>query len=322
MATLELSLACQVTDRTQAVFAGDLSPEGIDLQPVPLSAEVASRRMLAHEDFDVAAVSLTGALAAADAEESPFVALPIFTERAFVHATVYVHRDASIEGPAGLAGARVGIGSYWSTPGVWVRGVLGDRHGLDPADVDWVVDGAADRGFSRPIPDAVDHAVADESLGAALRAADLDALVSARPPSGYPDGPVERLFDDSRSTERAYYEETGHFPILRVVVVRRAVYDRHPWVAQELVKTFEAAKTRCLEAIGDGLDYPSAVPWLADEVAATRALMGWDYWPYGIDANRETLRTFARYAAEQGLTEGQFALDDLFAPETFKAFTV
>lgn len=322
MANLELSLACQPTDRTQAVVSGDLAPEGIDLQPVPLEAEVASHRMLAHEDFDGAEVALAGYIGTVERDDPRFIAIPVFTARAFVHSAVYVHREASIEEAGDLADSAVGIRSYWSTPGVWIRGILEDHHGVDPGEIAWVRDSEDPVPHEPPPPDDVDVTSADRPLAAMLADGELDALVSTRRPSGFPDGPVERLFPDCRSTERAYYRETGHFPILRVIVVRRAVYDRYPWVAQELVKTFDAAKERCLAAIGDGLDYSSAVPWLGLEIERTRALMGWDYWPYGIDANRETLSTLVRYADEQGLTDRRYELEDLFAQETFKAFTV
>ena len=36
-----------------------------------------------------------------------------------------------------------------------------------------------------------------------------------------------------------------------------------------------------------------------------RQLMGEDFWPYGVEANRKTLETFLRYAAEQGLNRAK-----------------
>ena len=50
---------------------------------------------------------------------------------------------------------------------------------------------------------------------------------------------------------------------------------------------------------------------------AFRALMGGDYWSYGLGpANRVVLSTFLRYAREQGLAGDGIEPGDLFAPET------
>ena len=41
-------------------------------------------------------------------------------------------------------------------------------------------------------------------------------------------------------------------------------------------------------------------------------LMGRDYWPYGVEANRHVLETMLRYAKEQGLCLPRITVDDLF----------
>ena len=55
------------------------------------------------------------------------------------------------------------------------------------------------------------------------------------------------------------------------------------------------------------------VPWLGDELAEVDELFGGDAFPYGLEANRETLETFLRYLAEQGYLPGQPAPENLFA---------
>jgi 4,5-dihydroxyphthalate decarboxylase len=51
-------------------------------------------------------------------------------------------------------------------------------------------------------------------------------------------------------------------------------------------------------------------------VARTRLLLGDDYWPYGLEANRRVLRTFLDYAYAQGLAARRLEPAELFAPET------
>ena len=50
------------------------------------------------------------------------------------------------------------------------------------------------------------------------------------------------------------------------------------------------------------------------------ALMGEDYWPYGIDENRNELAALMRYAEADGLVEAPVPLERLFAPSTFDHF--
>jgi 4,5-dihydroxyphthalate decarboxylase len=64
------------------------------------------------------------------------------------------------------------------------------------------------------------------------------------------------------------------------------------------------------------------VPWLHEEVSRTRAVLGADYWPYGVEPNTVALETFLRYAREQGLADGPLSPADLFAPETLDEYIV
>jgi 4,5-dihydroxyphthalate decarboxylase len=64
------------------------------------------------------------------------------------------------------------------------------------------------------------------------------------------------------------------------------------------------------------------LPWLYAEAERTRALMGPDFWPYGLAQNEQTLRTFLRYSHEQHLASKLIEPADLFAPETGEAHLV
>jgi 4,5-dihydroxyphthalate decarboxylase len=57
-------------------------------------------------------------------------------------------------------------------------------------------------------------------------------------------------------------------------------------------------------------------PWLTAHLEENRAVLGEDYWPYGLEPNRKTLDTFLRYHYEQGLSKRRLTPDELFAPET------
>jgi len=53
-------------------------------------------------------------------------------------------------------------------------------------------------------------------------------------------------------------------------------------------------------------------PFLVHDLERTRELMGFDYWPFGIAANKTAITTFFRYLREQGITEREPAVADLF----------
>ncbi|WP_198171022.1 hypothetical protein [Actinoplanes awajinensis] len=103
---------------------------------------------------------------------------------------------------------------------------------------------------------------------------------------------------------------------MHVVVLRRKVYERHRWLARSLYDAFERARALCAEGIDESAAPRYMLPWLHDEVARTRALLGDDYWTYGLERNRHVLRTFLDYAYEQGLIIRRPQPEELFAPET------
>jgi 4,5-dihydroxyphthalate decarboxylase len=125
--------------------------------------------------------------------------------------------------------------------------------------------------------------VADKSLNDMLLAGELDAVIAAHAPAEFQSGSgkVARLFSDHRTEEEAYYRDTGVFPIMHVVALRREVHDAHPWVAMNLYTAFREAKRR---AIARALDtnaprYP--VPWSPANAQRAQQLFGDDFWPYG-----------------------------------------
>jgi 4,5-dihydroxyphthalate decarboxylase len=162
---------------------------------------------------------------------------------------------------------------------------------------------------------------AEQGLDRMLESGDIDALFTAHvPPSArrFPDR-VRRLFADVEDVERDYFRRTRIFPIMHTVVIRREVYERDRWIARALLNAFERAKTLAMTAY-DAADIffnaPSMVPWFASLREKNRALMGEDFWPYGVAENKNAIETCLRYHREQGILKRSYRIEDLFAPET------
>ncbi|MBT5811564.1 MAG: ABC transporter substrate-binding protein, partial [Rhodospirillaceae bacterium] len=61
-----------------------------------------------------------------------------------------------------------------------------------------------------------------------------------------------------------------------------------------------------------------SLPWVGAELESTRALLGDDFWPYGVAENAKDIETLIRYSHEQGLTERRLDVAELFAATTFE----
>lgn len=73
---------------------------------------------------------------------------------------------------------------------------------------------------------------------------------------------MARLFLDVVAVERDDYAAMGIFPIMHVVVMRRAVYEQNPRVAQSLQKAFVAARDLAYTGLTDASALRVTSPWL------------------------------------------------------------
>src|SRR6059036_3028453 len=146
MAKLRLTLACWNYDRTRALLEERIPVDGIELDYLNLPVEETFFRMLRHREFDVAEMSLSSYTVSLAKPERPFVAIPIFPSRYFRHSCIYVHAASGIGEPKDLIGKRVGTPEYQMTAPVWIRGILQDEYGVDPASVDYCTGGEEEPG--------------------------------------------------------------------------------------------------------------------------------------------------------------------------------
>jgi 4,5-dihydroxyphthalate decarboxylase len=330
MSKLKLSLACWNYDRTRALMDGSVQAEGIDLNYLNLPVEETFFRMLRNREFDVAELSLSSYLIGLSKPERPFIAIPVFPSCVFRHSGIFVNADSGIREAKDLIGKRVGTPEYQMTAAVWIRGILAEHHGVPVDSMTYFTGGAEQPGraeklkLTLPPNIQVERIGPTQTLSQMLLDGEIDALYTARTPSTFQTGggKVRRLFPNYGEVERHYFRQTGIFPIMHVIVIRREVYEANRWIAQSLYKAFLEAQRRSYEDLRENVVLKTMLPWLNSNVDEARDLMGEDFWPYGVERTQTTLSTLLRYSREQGLTSSLMQPQDLFAPETLEAFKI
>ncbi len=320
MSRLPITVATWDYDRVRALTDGRVAIEGCDVNYLTMPVEECFERAFFHGEFEVAEIGFSPFLIALSRGTTPYVAVPVFLSRMFRHSAVYIRSDRGIDGPADLRGRTIGVPEYQMSAAMWFRGHLDDEFGIAPKDINWVQAGLENPGrrdkFPLNLPDGFPLVSRnDVSLSQLLADGDIDGIMSARTPSCYADGhpQVRRLFPDYRAAERDYYRKTGIFPIMHALGIRRDVYENNRWLPASLYKAFLRAKRLADAEFEETTALKIGLPWVTAEYEATVTAMGRDYWTYGVEPNRKTLATMARYSYEQGLAVRELAVDEMFA---------
>jgi 4,5-dihydroxyphthalate decarboxylase len=330
MSRLPITVATWDYDRIRPLTDGRVSIEGCDVNYLTMPVEECFERAYFHGEFEVAEIGFSPYLIALSRGTCPYVAVPVFLSRMFRHSAVYIRTDRGISGPADLRGKRIGVPEYQMSAVMWFRGHLQDEFGIAAKDINWVQGGLENPGrrekFPLNLPQGFPLSPAPDghTLSGMLADGTLDAVMAARRPSCFVSGhpKVSRLFPDYRAAERDYYRKTGIFPIMHALGVRRDVHERHPWLAASLCKAFTKAKRLADAEFAETTALKIGLPWVNAEYDETRALMGDDYWSYGLNQqNRRTLEAMARYSFEQGLAVRLLSVDEMFAESTLDGGT-
>jgi 4,5-dihydroxyphthalate decarboxylase len=198
---------------------------------------------------------------------------------------------------------------------LFVRGMLKHEYGVGPEEILWFRSRSEHVSIETPPGIHIENIGKNQTLDELFETGQLDAVALTSPPRGFRSASpfVRRLFEDSREVEAEYYRRTQIFPIMHMVVIRRAVYEQHPWLAAALTHSFEKAKEHAFERLHEAL-YP--LPWINLDCEYARNVMGRDIYSYGVKRNLATLEAAALYSYEQGLTRRKLEVSELFARET------
>src|SRR5215475_9747567 len=326
MVEVPITIACGNYDRTRAIRDGRVKVEGCEATYLPLYPEEIFFRAFRYQEFDVSELSFSSYIRTVAAGNSAYIGIPAFVSRLFRHSGIYVRADAGIRAPADLRGKRIGLPEYQITAVVWMRGMLQHEYGVLPTEISWRSGGQEEPGRDertplKPIAGLdLEPIRQDQTLVGMLRNGELDALFTARAPSSFLAGEphIARLFPDTRAAEKAYYKKTGMFPIMHLVGIRKRLVQQYPWLVTSVYKAFLEAKALAMVDLCDVNALMVTLPWLEAETKETMAVMGPDFWKYGVQENMPEIEALTQYAYEQGLIERKPAVEELFAHPTFE----
>jgi 4,5-dihydroxyphthalate decarboxylase len=329
MAKLELSVAIGDYDRTRALIDGTVAIDGVNAVYMTLVPEEIFFRAFRGAEFDICEMSLSSYTVKTAQGGFPYIAVPAFVSRAFRHTSVYVRTDR-VKKPEDLKGRKVGVPEYQLTANVWARAFLADDYGVKPSDIHWIRGSIEEPGrlekLAIKLPEGVrlDDAPEGTTISALLEAGEIDGFIAPRPPTlvekGHPH--VGWLFRDPTAVAKDYFKRTGFFPIMHVVGIRRALVERHPWLPGAVLKAFEEAKRVGLAKLSDTSSTKVTLPFVEEMLKDVRALMGHDFWSYGVEKNRKVLDYFLGQHYAQGLSARRLSADELFHPATYESFKV
>jgi 4,5-dihydroxyphthalate decarboxylase len=329
MSNLTLSFGISSNPRTWPLIQGRVKPEGIDPVCTVLHPSELFWRQLKFKEFDFAEMSLSTWMRLVARGDTDLVALPVFTTRRFFQTEILVRKDAGIDSPADLKGKRVGVPEYQQTAALWGRGILQHEFGVKPSDMEfWMervpeVSHGGAGGFAFPKGVTIHQMPAEKNIGGMMVAGELDATLlyltdrnlvdrSRIDLHAHPD--VRPLFDAAAEGKR-YYAKTGIFPINHTAVVKRSLFEQHPWVVLNIFRAFQEANAIAKAERLAHIDYYVQTGLISPEdgKAFETQLV-----EHGIRANRKVLETAAQFSNEQELTPRPLTVQELFAPATLE----
>jgi 4,5-dihydroxyphthalate decarboxylase len=272
---------------TSALKKGEIASDSVTLafanfQPT----NTGFKPMVREGRFDVSEMAIVTYLIA-KAHGKPMVLLPATVLGRFQHDYALYNRARAPLTPADLAGKRVGIRSFTTTTGAWIRGILANDYGVDLDRVRWVT-------FEEPhvaeYVDTTERAPKGKNILDMLRAGELDAVLGERSD----DARFATLFPDPVAEAKAWHRRHGIVPVNHMVVVSKKLIEANPDAVREVFRMLKASKAKATRPAGDAIDFC----------------------PFGLEPLRKPLQAIVQYAAQQRLIPRAYAVEELFDDTT------
>lgn len=262
---------------TAALKSGAITSDLVELEFAQYSPlNKGFKPMVRDGAFDVSEMAVVTYLMA-KAHDKPMVLLPSVMIARFAHSYAAVNAAAGIRTPKDIEGKRVGIRSFTTTSGAWLRGILANDCDVDLDAIDWVT-------FEDPhvaeYHDTTTRAAAGKQIVAMLRDGELDAVLGEK----CDDPRIKPLFPDPATEEKAWFARHGVMPLNHMVVVSEELSDKHPEIVREVHRMLQASRAAA------GANAPS----------------------FDDDGLARSLALITKYSAQQGLIPRAYAVDELF----------
>lgn len=242
------------------------------------------KAMVREQAFDVAEMAIVTFLIAKSAGK-PMVLLPAVMTGRNQHAYALASARHGALAPADLAGRSVGIRSFTTTTGAWLRGMFENDYGLDLSTVRWVT-------FEDPhvaeYADTTERAAPGKAILPMLCDGELDAVLGER----CDDPRVRPLFADAAAAGAAWTRKHNIVPLNHMVVVSAELAKSRPDAVEEVYALLRESKRRAPPPAGA------------------------DTTPFGVEACRPALARIIDYAVQQRLIPRRLEVDELFDDTT------
>jgi 4,5-dihydroxyphthalate decarboxylase len=264
---------------TAALKNGSVRSDSVTLDFVEYSPTNKGFKPMVREGaFDVSEMAIVTYMMA-KAAGKPMVLLPNVVVARFQHGHAVYRAALGTLKPRDLEGKRVGIRSFTTTTGAWLRGILANDYGVNLESINWVTFEDAHVAEFR---DTTVRAPQDRQIIQMLLDGELDAVLGEK---------VERpglkpLFADAAAEEKSWFAKHDVVPINHMVVVSEKLSGTQPDAVREVFRMLQASAALA--------PTPLAVP------------------RFSIDEMSRSLAMISEYAAQQGLIPRAFAIDELF----------
>jgi 4,5-dihydroxyphthalate decarboxylase len=235
--------------------------------------------MVREQAFDVSEMAIVTDLMAKSFAK-PMVLLPDVVLARFQHGFALYNAKQGTLKPADLNGKRVGIRSFTTTTGAWLRGILANDYGVDLNSIDWVT---FEDAHVAEYVDTTKRAAAGKQIIQMLLDGELDAVLGEK--VEHPD--LKPLFADVPAEEKAWFAKHAVVPINHMVVVSKTLTDNHPEIVREVHRLLTESAARS----------PAGPRFEPAEML-------------------RSLQMITRYAAQQQLIPREYAVDELFDDAT------
>jgi 4,5-dihydroxyphthalate decarboxylase len=328
MPKVTLSLIATKNDLLAPLTSGEVPVEGADIITTLSDPSEAFWRQLHFAEFDIAEISLSSFLIARE-KTGDMIAVPAFPARRFMQLDFFRRTDAGIDGPQSLSGKRFGVAEYQQTSSLWVRGLLEEDFGVSQYSLQWYMERSEEMshggatGFTPPPGISLTRVPAGETLDSLLFSGRIDVAPAGRAMRHEPNlidkrtnisktdwSSVAPLFPDSLAEGKRFVEAHGFIPANHIIVIRRDVHERYPWLAFNLYAALKTSRQLAQQRTRSAI--PSYLIFRDEFLNIARSIAGNDPYPYGLRANEAMLTTALRYSLNQGLITKPVDAADLF----------